>query len=97
MEALLSALGGCAAMDIVTIFSKKERELKDIKITLHGKRVGEHPHVLESVSMVFDIWSPDITDDDVQWAIRLSLSKYCSVSAMLEKSCKINYKWNIHR
>jgi putative redox protein len=97
MEALLSALGGCTAMDLVTILSKKKRTLKDIKVALHGKRAGEHPHILEAVSMTFDIWGEDISDEDMQWAIKLSLSKYCSVSAMLEKSCKITYKWNIHK
>jgi putative redox protein len=97
MEALLSALGGCTAMDLVTILSKKKRSLTNVKVSLHGKRTSEHPHVLEAVSMVFDVWGSDITDDDMQWAIKLSLSKYCSISAMLEKSCKITYKWNIHR
>lgn len=97
MEALLSALGGCTAMDLVTILSKKKRELKDIRVLLHGKRVGEHPHILEVVSMVFEIWSPDITDEDMRWAVELSSGKYCSVSAMLEKSCKIDYKWTIHK
>jgi putative redox protein len=97
MEILLSALGGCMGMDLVTILTKKKRDLKDLKISMHGKRSGDHPHVLESVSITFDMWGPDITNEDVQWAVNLSLSKYCSVSAMLAKACKISYKWNIHK
>ena len=97
MEALLSALGGCTGMDLVTILAKKKRQLKDLKITLNGHRASEQPHILESVTMMFDIWGSDISDEDMKWAINLSLSKYCSVSAMLEKVCKIDFKWNIHK
>lgn len=97
MEALLAALGGCVGMDLVTILGKKKRTINDLTITLHGERASGHPHVLEMVSMMFDLWSPDVNDDDVRWAVELSLERYCSVAAMLEKTCRLTYKWNIHR
>jgi uncharacterized OsmC-like protein len=31
----------------------------------------------------------------VKRAIELSQEKYCSVSAMLKKSCPVNYTWRI--
>jgi putative redox protein len=97
MEALLSSLGSCTGMDLATILKKKRRDIQKIKVKLHGDRANAHPHVFKTISMDFKIWGSDITDEDVQWALDLSLSKYCSVAAMLKKCCNINYKWRIYK
>lgn len=97
METLLSALGGCTGMDLVTILKKKRRNLKELKINLHGERVSTHPHVFKSITMEYLIWGSDITDEDVQMALSLSLDKYCSIAAMLKKCCKLNFKWRINK
>jgi putative redox protein len=97
MEVLLSSLGGCTGMDLVTILRKKKRNVTDLKINLYGERSSTHPHVFKTITMEYQLWGTDITDADVQWALNLSLEKYCSVAAMLKKSCKLNYKWRIHK
>jgi putative redox protein len=97
MEALLSSLGSCTGMDLVTILRKKKRKLNNLKVSLHGERAPVHPHVFTRISMEYQIWGEDITDDDVRWALDLSLNKYCSVAAMLKQCCTINFKWRIHR
>lgn len=97
MEAVLAALGGCIGMDLVTILGRKKRTIEDLTITLRGERASSEPHVLEVVNIMFDLWSPDVKDEDVRWAVDLSLEKYCSVAAMLEKSCRLSYKWTIHK
>ncbi|MCD6162662.1 MAG: OsmC family protein [candidate division Zixibacteria bacterium] len=96
METLLSALGGCTGMDLITILKKKRCHPEELKINLHGERVSTHPHVFKSITMEYLIWGSDITDEDVQWALSLSLDKYCSVASMLKKCCKLNYKWRIY-
>jgi len=97
MEALLSALGSCTGMDLATILKKKKRKLEGLTINLHGMRAPTHPHVFENITMEYLVWGSDITDDDVQWALNLSLDKYCSVAAMLKKSCNLNFKWRINK
>ena len=97
MEAMLSALGSCTGMDLVTILKKKKRNLQDLKINLFGERASSHPHVFKKITMEYLIWSPDITDEDVQWAVNLSLEKYCSIAAMIKKTCKLNFKWRINK
>jgi len=97
MEVLLSSLGSCMGMDLATILKKKKRNLGKLKINLHGERSPVHPHVFTKISIEHLIWSDDITDADVQFALDLSLSKYCSVAAMLNKNCKINFKWRIYK
>jgi putative redox protein len=97
MEAILTALGGCTGMDLVTILKKRRRNLQNLRIKLHGQRASSHPHVFRQITMEYILWGSDILDDDVQWALKLSLEKYSSVAAMLKKSCKLNFKWRIHK
>jgi len=97
MELLLFALASCTGMDMATFLKKKKRDLKDLKITAHGSRSPSHPHVFESITLEYILFGSDLTDDDIRWAIDLSLNKYCSVAGMLKKVCKINYHWHIIR
>lgn len=97
MEVLLTALGGCTGMDLVTILNKKKRNLQGLKINLHGERVPTHPHIFKRISIEYLLWGPDILDEDVQWAVNLSLEKYCSVAAMLKKCCELTVKWRIFK
>ena len=95
MEFLLFALSSCTGMDVAMILRKKRRDLQDIKIKSHGQRATQHPHVYEAVTLEYILTGSDLTDDDVRWAVDLSLNKYCSVAGMLGKVCKINYRWKI--
>lgn len=95
MEFLLFALSGCTGMDIATILTKKKRDLQALKIKTHGQRATVHPHVYENITLEYILTGSDLTDDDVRWAIDLSLNKYCSVAGMLQEICKINYRWKI--
>jgi putative redox protein len=95
MEFLLFALSGCTGMDVAMILKKKKRDLQSLKIRSHGQRAANHPHVYETITLEYTLTGSDLTDDDVRWAVDLSLHKYCSVAGMLQKICKINYKWKI--
>jgi len=95
MELLLFALAGCTGMDVAMFLGKKKRDLQEMKIAAHGSRAATHPHVFESITLEYILTGSDITDADIQWAVDLSLQKYCSVAGMLGKICKINYRWKI--
>ncbi|UCC79809.1 MAG: OsmC family protein [Candidatus Zixiibacteriota bacterium] len=95
MELLLFSLSSCTGMDVVTFLRKRKRHLEDIKISAHGRRVAGHPHVFETITLEYILTGSDLTDNDIRWAVDLSLQKYCSVAGMLGKICKINYHWKI--
>jgi putative redox protein len=95
MELLLFALSSCTGMDVAMILRKKKRDMRDIKVKAHGQRVATHPHVYEAITLEYTLTGSDLTDDDIRWAVDLSLNKYCSVAGMLRKVCKINYMWKI--
>lgn len=97
MELLLFSLSSCTGMDVATFLRKRKRHLEDIRISAHGRRVADHPHVFETITLEYILTGSDLTDDDIRWAVDLSLQKYCSVAGMLGKVCKINYHWKIKK
>ncbi len=97
MELLLLALTSCTGMDVATFLKKRKRDLRDMKISAHGRRTPNHPHVFETITLEYVFAGSDLTDDDIRWAIDLSLDKYCSVAGMLRKVCRINYHWKVNK
>jgi len=97
MELLLFSLSSCTGMDVATFLKKRNRVLEDLKVSARGSRAAGHPHVFETITLEYIFTGTDLTDDDIRWAIDLSLDKYCSVAGMLRKICKINYHWKINK
>jgi putative redox protein len=97
MEFLLFALTGCTGMDVTMFLKKKHRDLQRLQIKTHGQRAATHPHVYEAITLEYILTGSDLTDDDIRWAIDLSLKKYCSVAGMIGKICKLSYRWKINK
>lgn len=95
MELLLVALAGCSGVDISHILKKKRQEVSDIHIQVVGIRRDEHPRVYEKISITYKVYGKGIKEKAVEDAIRLSLDKYCSVYAMLEKACPIEVSFEV--
>ena len=91
MQVLLAAMGGCSAVDVVTILRKQREDLKDLKITISGEREKDKaPSLYTEVPAHFKIFG-NVDKDKAEKAVALSVGKYCSVAKTLEKSAKITY------
>jgi putative redox protein len=95
MQMLLSAMGGCSAIDIINILKKQKQPLKDMKITVTGERQKDViPSLFETVHAHYKFYG-NLDKDKVDKAINLSINKYCSVSRTLEQTAKITYTFEI--
>lgn len=95
MQMLLAAAGGCSAIDVVGILKKQRQNPDDLKIEISGDRVSVDTYSeFKSIHIHF-ILAGDLDENKVARAIDLSLSKYCSVSKMLEKTAKITSSYEI--
>ncbi|MES2516440.1 MAG: OsmC family protein [Bacteroidota bacterium] len=94
MQLLLSALGGCSSVDIISILRKQKQELDSIEIEVNGHRdpVGSDGYSLFKTIEVHFILKGNVDRDKVYRAVKLSMEKYCSVSKTLEPTAKITYK-----
>jgi putative redox protein len=95
MELVLIALGGCTSMDVVPILQKKRQEVHAFEIRVHGDRAQEHPHVYTDITLEYVVTGHNVDPAAVERAIELSETKYCSVSAMLQKSVRVTTKYTI--
>ena len=94
-ELLLMALGGCTAMDVIPILKKKKTPFTGFEINLTASMQEEHPQVFTDIHVEYVIYGNDINTADVERAIELSTTKYCSISAMLKTSVKITHSYKI--
>lgn len=92
MELVLQAVGGCSGMDIIFILKKRKRKLEQFEIRIEGIKRDTHPKIFEEINIVYRAKGEGISINELERAASLSMEKYCSVSAMLRDSVKINWK-----
>lgn len=95
MELILIGLGGCTAMDVLSILKKQRQQVTDCVIEIEGQRSDEIPKVFNKIHLHFVVSGNQLKEQQVKRAIDLSAEKYCSVSAMLEKTATITYDYEI--
>jgi putative redox protein len=95
MELVLVALGGCTAMDVASILKKKQQDVTGFEIRVDGERAVTHPKVYTHITVEYIITGHQIDPMAVDRAVELSVTKYCSVQAMLKKSVPIDHKITI--
>ena len=94
-ELLLVALGGCTGSDVASILQKRKTPMTGFEINLTGTESEEHPKVFTDIHIEYVFYGDGIVPADVERAIELSTTKYCSVSAMLKASVKITHSYRI--
>lgn len=88
MELVLIALCGCTASDVVGILRKKREPFTSLEVSAHGERAQGYPAVFTEIKLKYRVGGK-VSAKAMEDAVRLSKEKYCSVSAMLEKTAKI--------
>jgi putative redox protein len=88
MELVLIALCGCTASDVVGILRKKREPFTGLEVRAQGERATGYPAVYSEIKLTYRVRG-QVSQKAMEDAVRLSKEKYCSVSAMLEKTAKI--------
>ena len=91
LELLLSALGGCAGIDIVTMLKARKQNLISFDVEIEGVRKETLPKIFESVDVKFYL-KGDLDEKVVTRVVDLVMTKICPIAAMLCAST--NLKWN---
>ena len=92
MELLLMGVGGCSAIDIISILKKQKLEIDSYRVEVEGDRivvVGAKPFEAMRVLVYLE---GDIPAEKALRAAKLSFEKYCSVSITLQAGVDITYK-----
>ncbi len=93
MQMLLMGLGGCSAIDVISILKKQRQEVKDYKMIIKGERESnKEPSLWKDIELEFHIYG-EVDEEKAKRAVELSMNKYCSVSATLVKA-GANIEWS---
>jgi putative redox protein len=83
MQTLLMGLGGCSAIDVISILKKQRQDVVDYKMIISGEREkGKEPSLWQTINVEFHLYG-NIDEDKASRAVDLSINKYCSVAATL--------------
>jgi putative redox protein len=90
MEALLAALAGCMAVDVLVILEKSRVEVSELEVDIEGDRAPDPPQRFMRIRIVFRLAGPGEEDEGrIHRAIELSRDKYCSVHHSLRPDLEI--------
>ena len=88
MELLALSLGGCTAMDVISILQKMRQPLEELRVEVRGETAEEHPRRFLSLEIVYH-FTGALDEKKVQRAVELSEARYCSVEATLRPAVPI--------
>ena len=91
IELVLIALCGCTGYDVVSILGKKREPFTSVEVRAQAERAAQPPAVYTEIRLTYRVGGK-VSHKAVEDAVKLSEEKYCSVSAMLEKTAKISYQ-----
>jgi|SRR5271165_5560837 len=90
MELVLIGLCGCTASDVVGILRKKREPFTGLEVRAQAERASGFPAVYKEIKLTYRV-TGGVSQKAMEDAVHLSMEKYCSVSAMLEKTAKVTY------
>src|SRR5580692_3219309 len=88
MELVLIGLCGCTGYDVASILQKKREPFTSLEVRAEAERATDPPSVYTEIKLIYRVGGK-VSRKAVEDAVRLSKEKYCSVSAMLQKTAKI--------
>jgi len=94
-ELILSALAGCASVDVVNILEKKQSPLSHLEVQVSAEQDADPPWTFRKIHMKFLVEGEGVTEKSVEQSIELSEEKYCSVAATLRGVAEITTSYEI--
>src|SRR5207302_10076050 len=95
MQRVLIRSGGGTGYVVASTLQKKREPFTRLEVRGEAERAKEPRMVCAAIKLVYKV-SGKVSRKAMEDAVRLSKEKYCSVSAMLEKTAKITAEIEIH-
>ena len=95
LELLAVALGGCTALDVISILRKKRQALTGYRLRVASRQVQEHPRVITEYVVLHIVEGRNLDPRAVARAVELSATKYCPVSTMLSGVAQVVHQFRI--
>jgi len=95
MEMVLLGTGGCTAYDVVVILKKSGQDVTACEVRLTAERASTDPKVFTKIHMQWTVRGRGLKRNIVESAVRLTHEKYCSATAMLQKTAEVTRDFEV--
>ncbi|WP_422485614.1 OsmC family protein [Gudongella sp. DL1XJH-153] len=96
MPLLLVGLGGCMGVDVKIILDKMKVSFTEMDLEIEADMdESTIPRIYDEIRILFKFSGEDLEMKNLEKAIKLAEEKYCNVSAILGKTCRLVYKAEI--
>jgi putative redox protein len=92
METVLMGIGGCTAMDVISIMKKKRADVTGFQIHITGEQADGHPKRYTKFFVEYVLEGKGLSPKDVERSIELSVTKYCSAMASVSAPVETSYR-----
>ena len=86
---MLSALAGCAGMDISSLLKKMRAEVAHFAIDVAGELTDVDPKFYKKVHVTFKFYDSEFKKDKIEKAVNLSVERYCGVMEMFRQFAEV--------
>lgn len=95
METVLIGTGGCSAIDVVLILKKARQDVTDCQVIVDAERATTDPKVFTKIHFHYVVTGNNLNATHVNRAVKLSAEKYCSATAMMEKTAAVTFDFEL--
>lgn len=92
---MLTALGACTGVDVVSILHKKRQDVTGMEIRVTGSQEEDWPKAWTEFNVHYVVSGRGIDPKAVHRSIELSEGRYCSVGATLKGAATITTSFEI--
>ena len=86
---MLSSLGGCTGLDVLSLLKKIRVEIEDFKVIVNGELTEEHPKYYDKVSIDYYFTGTDLNEEKIKKVVSLSEERYCGVIKMFRAFAEV--------
>ena len=91
------AFGSCVSTTLLTLLRfKMKKNVNGISAEVSGKLREQHPKALQHISLLLKIQAQDLTEIDVQTALKVAEDTMCPVWAMIKGNVTVDVKTEIN-
>lgn len=97
VEALLSSVAACSAIDVLDILKKKRQVVTSYRVEVDGDRPppGQYPRSFSEIRVRHILAGENLDPIAVARAVELSDTKYCTVITTLRAAPDVKTTWHI--
>jgi putative redox protein len=93
---MLSALAGCSALDVVSLFNKMKLEVDEFSIEVKAQLTDEHPKYYDKVHVIYHFHGAQLNEKKLHRCVELSVDKYCGVAEMFRQFSELSHELVFH-